>query len=265
MKKLLIGTNLILIAVIILLACNNSGEKKASGDIRLGQDRSSLAKVKTRIPGVKTGWDAAVMEKGISDADELGFISYEAADTMSKLYNIDQEKSTFKQVEQIDGKIGILVTRQDARSIWFSLDILEEYIARIRNCQPKREGAYIPNMGIRIYYAKYPTNFSRFPSLSTLRQVNNMHTLFMVPTYRDTLRNRDIDFNIAHIGSDSSRPTPYYKLPPEAKKTVSILGFNNPFIWADADKIKTLSAMNHGGLSPPPDGSGSFPTPSSDH
>jgi hypothetical protein len=264
MKRILITSNIILIFGILILACRNRGERQDSPVAdTTSRVASSLSPV--HIPGMRTEWDAAIMEAGVENPSELGFINYDLADSMSKLYRLDANKASYRQMER-SGEVYLYLTQKDATSIWFSLDAIEEFLMKIKNCNPKRDGIYNPRKGIRIYYAKYPDNMAPFTGLGGLApNVRNKHTLFMVPTYQDTVAGINVDFNTNYLGTDSSRPLPYYMMPAEAKRTASILVFNNPFIWLDAEDIRTRRILNHGGLSPPPDSSGGFPTPGADY
>lgn len=83
---------------------------------------------------------------------------------------------------------------EDAASVWFSLEDLKSFIWQIEskiNC----EDCDSLNLGVRIYYARYPkelrslsaTEIARtYPDLErTPRSYASLHTVFMVPTFDD--------------------------------------------------------------------------------
>lgn len=90
--------------------------------------------------------------------------------------------------------------KEDSRSIWFSLDSLKRFIWEIETticknqCRPK-------NLGIRLYYARYPIINKANPNHTQLLALNpnyqNMQTIFMIPTYEKnmgrTIANIDFD------------------------------------------------------------------------
>jgi hypothetical protein len=93
-------------------------------------------------------------------------------------------------------------TLPDANSVWFGLEDLKKFIWKIENsvCRNKCPNTPALDLGIRIYYARYPGTgqYDRSPNgyFSTQPdEYENMHTVFMIPTYKDlTLQNTHVDF-----------------------------------------------------------------------
>jgi hypothetical protein len=155
---------------------------------------------------------------------------------------------------------------EDARSAWFSLEIMKKFIWNIEHtaCQQKCK----LRLGIRIYYAKYPDSIAIGvdPELKNIINPEYAlhHTLFMVPTYERHEGN--VDFDPWHWGANSCAPEPIRELfaagsantvTAHSKSLVLIPGSAN--INQVKSGIPPSSAQqNHGDLAPPPNGSGSF-------
>jgi hypothetical protein len=90
------------------------------------------------------------------------------------------------------------ISVQDSRSIWFSLDSLKKFIWEVESTVCKNKCANTKNLGIRLYYARYPA-ISRYTQLARLSQAyEKLHTIFMVPTYEavntsNKIYNQDFD------------------------------------------------------------------------
>lgn len=98
----------------------------------------------------------------------------------------------------------------DATSIWFSVETLKNFIWKIEEATCEQRCPANLNLGIRIYYARYPkivgtpgTDFASIPP-----SYKEHHTLFMIPTYQD-LTNPSVqwDFDPWHWGGDNCLPT----------------------------------------------------------
>ena len=74
----------------------------------------------------------------------------------------------------------------DANSVWFELDDLKKFIWNIEKsvCENRCSSDSL-NLGIRIYYARYPQTGPGTPAPFTelIPEYQGMHTVFMVPTY----------------------------------------------------------------------------------
>lgn len=74
----------------------------------------------------------------------------------------------------------------DARSIWFSLETIKQFICTIEK-NNARLSHPATDLGIRFYYAVYEDTFH-------LAAKKNQHTLFMVPTYKNG-NGSEVDFD----------------------------------------------------------------------
>ena len=120
----------------------------------------------------------------------------------------------------------------DSRSVWYSLDTLKMFINTIetRSCgaNPKLK------LGIRMYFAEYPTETATLLNNNIPEEYGGMHTLLLIPTYRDPVKGINIDFDPNSID----------------KSTGAV---SSIFDAAAAMPPGTMiTAMDHGGLAPPP-------------
>lgn len=144
----------------------------------------------------------------------------------------------------------------DANSIWFSLETLKNFIWKIEEASCDMNCPTNLNLGIRIYYARYPVDVTSYNDLSDLvPEFSEHHTLFMVPTYQDPGNSQvHWDFDPWHWGNEcypksmrSWFSTSFRPFGAE-KSLIFSVGENQYFRNADG----TLSsALNHGGLIPP--------------
>lgn len=172
MKKLLIFTNILMLAVIVYLLI---GKKESVPDT--SQEVSS---------------------------DKLkGSISFHAAEIISHLYGEDSAKS--KTVINVgEGKFEVI---NDTKSIGYRLKDLNDFIAGIESAAKKIDCQ--KPLGVRIYFSKYPDEetMRKIPSLQDLpKEYANKLTFFFVPTILDGDRFRD--FNPVDW-TDCDNP-PYY-------------------------------------------------------
>jgi hypothetical protein len=184
-----------------------------------------------------------------------GLLTNNLAWQMSQAYKNDDRKARYEKPDHS--------MANDARSIWFSLETLKKFMAKIESSLRTENGESELNLGVRIYYAKYPVMPD--PRLKRLAaNVAYRHTVFMVPTYMDTDTKKDIDFNFYHVGN-KRKPTPYFRLLdsiPEMQP--AILGsFNIRDLMLRTEGLALMidGIQNQGGLAPPPGSAGSFPTP----
>lgn len=132
---------------------------------------------------------------------------------------------------QVDGSF------EDARSIWFSLEELENFMWIIRN-YTDNDKISVPakDLGVRVYYGRYP-DLPTLRANTDFKGVNfeyaNMHTVFMVPTYKDG--DQQIDFDPQGSFSNG-KLTP---LSEEYGGDILKVGYESPAI------------LNHGNLCPP--------------
>ncbi|MDZ7934583.1 MAG: hypothetical protein U5M51_06395 [Emticicia sp.] len=93
----------------------------------------------------------------------------------------------------------------ETRSIWFKLETLKNFIYQIENatCNKNCDAIKMQNLGIRFYFAKYPTsadpaaNSPEFAFLAQNPDYYGKKTLFMVPTFYDPTNPAagDVDFD----------------------------------------------------------------------
>jgi len=79
---------------------------------------------------------------------------------------------------------------EDAHSIWFSIETLKSFIARIEEEAHKIDSSVTENdLGIRFYYAAYP----EVPQDPIPERFSKKHTLVMIPTKRVDGLNHDFN------------------------------------------------------------------------
>ena len=127
---------------------------------------------------------------------------------------------------------------EDSKSIWFSLDSIKRFIWEIETNMCKNQCITQVNkheLGIRLYYARYPLAYKRVSPFKQLLSLNpsyqNLHTIFMVPTYNEN--GVDWDFDPRLRTAKNCRP--------------SIENGTQALIFAPLN----TSAQNHGSLCPP--------------
>lgn len=253
MKKILIATNVLLLATVGFLAY-----KLNVNTIRLPQGSAYI-----------------LAEQPLRDTVD-GLIGGDLAVVMSQAFRDDEKKSMM-------GKVGAdKKPLEDTRSVLFNLETIKSFIREIENAIPAKVR---PKLGLRIYFAKYPelTQVRRYPALNDLDSsvVSNRVTIFMVPAYRKDSTSNYIDFNFNYLGDNKHQPTPYYKLLRDSGiqlKPGVLGGFNKRMdMYYATDHMPTSAldvsmaargteeagSLNHGGMAPPPAKSGTFPTPQS--
>lgn len=149
-----------------------------------------------------------------------------------------------------------ITTTEDARNAWFPLETLKRFIWQIEHAACKQGCAGDMRLGIRIYYAKYPDS-------ATMRQTNGLtdvkpayalhHTVFMVPTYEASGGN--LDFDPFHWGTDNCQPKTIAQHMATGWVTESPLAH-----ILLAASTREGDSQNHGDMSPPPSGAGTFGT-----
>lgn len=168
-------------------------------------------------------------------------------------------KSIARNYQSIDQpRLQIDPDTKDAACIWFSLENMKAFIWKIESAMC-RSGCTDKQLGIRIYYARYP-------DAATMASNNNLnmlpsdyeyhHTLFMVPTFQDA-KSPDIhwDFDPWHLGSaDCSTIVPMSEW---FRKSEKPFGNEKSLIFSvSSDQYFSeggnwISVLNHGDLIPP--------------
>lgn len=231
---------MLLLTAVFFMACNSNNSTERREPVTSTGDEVRTRSAESAGPDV---------------SQELyGLLEDDLAVRMSEAYRDDQRKS------KITGSNGEL----DARSIWFDLETIKLFIAKIEASVAGAKNCDSMKLGIRMYYAKYPEGeeFNRYSEqLSQLgRGIAGKHTIFMTPTYWDNDEN--IDFNFEEVGKNPCKPIPYSKLlrmNNRSNKAGLFVGRKRP-APIDPTTGQIPNTVNHGGLMPPPAGSGTFPT-----
>jgi hypothetical protein len=242
MKKILIPLNILSLCVIAVLLLSNK-EKTAE---TLKKDEGCDTTICMNYYGTKfhtlNGTLLQIMAQKYRQASQK---------TISNTYTISN------RITLLGKGIPTVAPLKDPSSTWFSLDSLKHFIWEIES-QICKNGCQTPstlNLGIRIYYARYPLTGKKYcpnlqnpiSDLSDLpEEFENMHTVFMVPTY-------DLNQNgiTRHIDCD-----PQYQFTNCLPRSI------NSFMEGGKVQRNTSftimssfngsnSAMNHGGLCPP--------------
>jgi hypothetical protein len=176
-------------------------------------------------------------------AQSPGFISVETAKLLSQNYSRDMgknmvwEKGTDRSEEQ------------DALCIWFDLLKMKRFITYVESSACGAGCGDSLKLGIRFYYAKYPdkNTMEKTPDLLGVPlEYANHHTLFMVPTYRDYAKNKNVDFDPQSFKKGCIINQPFI-----TGKGIVYLGFDST--------NNTTDIQNHGSMRPPPPNTGIFP------
>lgn len=162
----------------------------------------------------------------------------------------------------------------DARSIWFSVETLKEFIYNIEKASCDKKCTNKLELGVRIYYAQYPDDSelkksgtetkSDLDMLATTKKNYQLnHTVFMVPTYDNILKgstNVHIDFDPWHMGENCDAPISFDSLrrsSPTDQKAL-ILTPEQPQYGrlsqnqsATKKIVETSLLQNHGSIIPP--------------
>jgi hypothetical protein len=178
---------------------------------------------------------------------------------------------------------GIQQPPLDARSVWFSVETLKEFIYNIEKANCNNGCSKKLELGIRIYYAQYPSGsyFTNMQGTAIYNDLSNFivtdnplyqknHTVFMVPTFDNKIGKTNpagvihIDFDPWHMGNDCNNPLSIAQLD-------SVPGFNSLILAPDQPQFGRLKRspvaggigltnnsmiQNHGGLVPPDDPKG---------
>jgi hypothetical protein len=173
MKKLLIITNVIWVSIFCFIACDPEEEKPTTENCKTISSNYSNERTSGRISPIE-------------------------ATTMAQLYY----KNHFPEYNRyIAGYLGKAESEQvDARSVWFSLETLKQYLWEIESKSTTCKGCETLNLGVRIYYGEYAepdTQKGDDPTQFPFTH-KKMHSVFMVPTYAKHGTDgklRDYDFN----------------------------------------------------------------------
>lgn len=262
MKKLLILSNLLWISIISFQACDTI--KKVADDNLpgiMGTLNCSGCSTYEKVSG-STNQNAYGHTEGLSLATARA-IANNYASTCQNLLNGNLRPG-----------------EQDARSVWFSLETLKEFIYNIEKTCCDSSCTDL-QLGIRVYYAKYPrfdsTSFtslandpskiSIFNDLQDVRTAySDRHTVFMVPTYNKVVNSDTLhfDFDPWHIGSCSnptsltslSGSTRILSLSPDQQQWGKSIPEKTKGIKQRVVNASNALLQNHGNLYPPDNSSG---------
>ena len=145
---------------------------------------------------------------------------------------------------------------RDAKSIWFDLETLKQFLYRIE-ISSKKNDSLKRNLGVRIYYAAYPKNdamkiLSRDqtdPNFTMNSDYENLHTLVMIPTISDREGN-NYDFNPL----DAATYNGFTRMDKETNSPVSNANYSILSLGISSPQIQVNNAIiarNHGFLNPP--------------
>ena len=245
MKKILIATNALLTVFIFLYACNSEKQPaKIEGD----------DPVKMEIGKIPSDSCAPKFTRDYSDPEANGSIDAFLAKRISEDYKADP----FKGFVSRESLGAANKKNPDALCIWFELGKIKNLISMIENSVCAKNCDNPLNLGIRIYYAKYPSVTGPDAAHEDMRRLPTnyagRHTVFLVGTY-DNRKGEHVDFDPMNVG-DKCAPTPY--------KTLLALRDGRKFKITSAGKklnaaVLRDTTVNHGDLTPPPAGSGTFP------
>jgi hypothetical protein len=217
MRKLFILTNLFWIGIITFYSCDQ---------IRRVTDKTLPARATLVCPGCP---DYEPITKPGENGNTTAYGNTAGLTVATAKNMADNYKS---KCQPLLSAANMPPGKSDARSVWFSIGTLKEFIFNIEKSACTNNCNELA-LGVRIYFGEYtdfaapsftsPTNANdrliRNDLLSvatSFPEYSNMHTLFMVPTYTKTLSGgitEHIDFDPWHIGSDCANPLPIDTLP----------------------------------------------------
>lgn len=100
-----------------------------------------------------------------------------------------------KQLKSIDSAIVTTDGGGDAHSVWFDLKTLKKFIFHIEHNVRTNKPNNTDELGLRFYYAAYPTNMTTRTDLHDVDPLyKNRHTVVLIPTiFKKDIGN--VDFN----------------------------------------------------------------------
>ncbi len=225
MRKLLIGSLLVFIGIIVFQSCGNK--------TITAEEKDSIVKKYLK--------EHHLPESGTTGKDYYCDPCNEEARSGLSEYLLD----TTLLVEMAGRYKNTLTNPEDSRSIWFSLERLKKFIVQIEGSKCVRGCTEPLNLGIRMYYGRYPdpkelkpgTTELLYPNLTGMDPVvRDKHTVFLIPTFDDnTGLHQDFDPRVMDK-KDPCLPTPLDGL------LSTVIGMT----------LTDRGAMNHGDLIPPP-------------
>jgi hypothetical protein len=139
----------------------------------------------------------------------------------------------------------------DAHSAWFSLDDLKFFLWEIETkvCKSKCEKLMLNNLGVRIYFGRYPQGSPVLTSLGIQKDYINRQTVFMIPTFDDKMIHYDFLLDSTII-SNSCKPI--------AMPSGNAKGDAKGAVQFTVGTYLLPDGKNHGDLCPPVCGGNAF-------
>jgi hypothetical protein len=225
MKKLLLATNLLFMAIIYFQSCIPTKQVIVSPE------------------GSRKNWVCL----NYADSTFSG-ITYGTAYKMFETYGGNQ----FARITN-----NLNPNTDDSKFVWFSLDVIKKFIYKIEDTLHAKGADPSTRLGIRFYFAAYPDS----NQMKTIKDLNQLpssygkrHTLFMVPTYDIASATGTIhqDFNAFEPLSTAKKPSPSMLLDSRTVKSVFTLKMAGLGVTND------IYIQNHGEIGPPPQPGTSF-------
>jgi hypothetical protein len=155
---------------------------------------------------------------------------------------------------------------KDARTAWFPLDSIMKFVCLTRKYADELN-VDEHRLGIRFYYAVYPKKMENKRKSSPLliknkdtnicgdKDYKSRHTLFMVPTYRDTLCDHvDVDLRWSAIQKGKPKQNVAFRSNTSVTRTLYSLremsGSSDAFVY-DGAAVESGQSQNQGQLCPP--------------
>jgi hypothetical protein len=186
MKKILIATNILTLAVIYFYSCTTSNHSGINGSVLMSDyTNSGFGGLKSRL--------IVDITKNYKNATYNAFHPSGSASA-------------------------------DARTVWFNLDTLKKFLWYVETTSKKNGLTDLKGLGVRIYYARYPisTDYATYDDLTNVNTgFANMHTVFMVPTYFSTDRNYNVEFDPNFI--TNNKPELLTKLCNDPNQVLTVL------------------------------------------
>lgn len=245
MKKVLLFTNVALLSIILVLSCNKTD---------IVADNTSNESTKS----------ATVSKAPCQNENCMACTDHSS----SRFDGIDPYLAKQLFVDYVDKnqpRLQIAENIEDANRLWFSLESLKNFIWQIEKemCNKPCARENELRLGVRVYYARYPSDMHIDGLRGLPKDYAEHHTLFMVPTYEDQTGTQ-VDFDPWNWGNECT-PTPLHKVFSMGlflKKNSCFFSIAEPQYYKDKCgdaqpwmlRGQPFGAMNHGNLEPPPMG-----------
>jgi len=218
MKKLFISISIFLNVAFLIIACTKK-------DMQAPVEKAPAA-------------DAAFYEGSLADySDHYHGLTFNQVTQM--LDNYEGHQSAV-----INATMGIT----DARSCWFSLKDIKNFMGHLEAEVQKNRAVNIDGLGIRFYYGAH-SNPSVLPGIPS--NYAGLHNLVMIPTYKD-VKGIDTDFDPYYVDRQTGIPMPLDLLRANKKASKAVANAILGGDGSDTGDYEVFS-MDHGHLYPPYD------------